>query len=37
MPMAVVYPLDPGMEKEIQRCHEAGAVGVGELFPGAKI
>jgi predicted TIM-barrel fold metal-dependent hydrolase len=33
MPMAVVYPLDPGMEKEIHRCHEAGAVGVGELFP----
>lgn len=33
MPMAVVSPLDPGMEKEILRCHEAGAVGVGELFP----
>ena len=31
--MASVNPLDPGMEKEIQRCHEQGAAGVGELFP----
>ncbi len=31
--MAVVFPQDPGMEQEIARCHEAGAVGVGELFP----
>jgi len=33
MPMAVLSPLDPGMEKELIRCHEAGAIGVGELFP----
>ncbi|NMB40684.1 MAG: amidohydrolase [Firmicutes bacterium] len=33
LPMAVVDPLDPGMEKEIRRCHEMGAVGVGELMP----
>ena len=33
LPMAVVNPLDPDMGKEIRRCHEAGAVGVGELFP----
>ena len=31
--MVAVSPLDPGMEKEIARCHQAGAVGVGELFP----
>jgi predicted TIM-barrel fold metal-dependent hydrolase len=31
--MAVVSPLDSGMEKEISRCCESGAVGVGELFP----
>lgn len=33
MAMSVVNPLDPGMEKEIRRCHELGAAGVGELFP----
>ncbi len=33
LPMAVVSPLDAGMEKEIARCHALGAVGVGELFP----
>ncbi len=33
LPMAVVSPLHAGMEKEIARCHEQGAVGVGELFP----
>lgn len=31
--MAAISPLDPGMENEISRCHESGAVGVGELFP----
>ncbi len=31
--MAAVNPLDPGMEKEIRRCQEEGAAGVGELFP----
>lgn len=31
--MAAVNPMDPGMEKEIGRCYEQGAVGVGELFP----
>jgi len=33
LPMAVVSPLDAGMEKEIARCSEGGAAGVGELFP----
>lgn len=33
IPMVSVYPHDPGMEKEIVRCSEAGAAGVGELFP----
>ena len=32
-PLAVVSPLAPGLEKEIARCAEAGAVGLGELFP----
>ena len=31
--MTVVNPLASGMEKEIRRCHEQGAAGVGELFP----
>ncbi len=33
LPMVSVCPHDPGMIKEIVRCKEAGAVGVGELFP----
>lgn len=33
LPMAVVSPLDPGMEKEINRTSDLGIVGVGELFP----
>ncbi|MDR1859125.1 MAG: amidohydrolase [Treponema sp.] len=28
-----VSPNDAGMEKEIDRCHSAGLVGVGEIFP----
>lgn len=32
-PLAVVSPLRPGMEEEAARCAEAGAVGIGELFP----
>ncbi len=31
--MAVVSPVRPGVEAEIRRTSEAGAVGVGELFP----
>ncbi|HEY3313968.1 MAG TPA: amidohydrolase family protein [Bacillota bacterium] len=30
---ACVSPLAPGLEAELTRCHEAGLVGVGELFP----
>ena len=30
---ACVSPLAPGLEAEIARCHDAGLVGVGELFP----
>ncbi|MDO9535307.1 MAG: amidohydrolase family protein [Bacillota bacterium] len=33
LPMAVVSPLDPGMEKEINRTSDLGIRGVGELFP----
>lgn len=33
LPMAVVSPSAPGMEREIDRCGDLGAVGVGELFP----
>ena len=33
MAMAVVSPGQPGLEAEIRRASEAGAVGVGELFP----
>lgn len=33
LPMVTVSPFDPGMEKEIDRCGDLGAVGVGELFP----
>lgn len=33
LPMAVVFPLDSAMEREIDRCYDLGAVGVGELFP----
>lgn len=32
-PLAVVSPLRAGAEQEISRCAEAGAIGVGELFP----
>lgn len=31
--LAVVPPLTPGFEAEVGRCHEAGLIGVGELFP----
>ena len=31
--MAVVSPRQPGVEQEIRRAAEAGAAGVGELFP----
>lgn len=31
--MAAVDPRERWMEREIARCHDAGAVGVGELFP----
>lgn len=31
--LACVSPLAPGLEGELARCHEAGLVGVGELFP----
>lgn len=31
--MAVVSPSQPGLEQEIRRAVEGGAVGVGELFP----
>lgn len=30
---ALVNPKDPGMEKELIRCHEAGLKGVGEVIP----
>ena len=30
---ACVSPLAPSLEAEVARCHEAGLVGVGELFP----
>ncbi len=33
MAWAVVSPHSSSMEREIARCHELGAVGVGELFP----
>jgi len=33
LPLAVVSPSRPGMEEEVVRCFEAGAVGIGELFP----
>lgn len=33
LPLAVVAPNRSGLEAEIARCHEQGAVGVGELFP----
>ena len=32
-PLAVVPPLAPSMDREIERCAAGGAVGVGELFP----
>ena len=32
-PLVVVSPCAAGMEAELARCAEAGAVGVGELFP----
>lgn len=32
-PLAVVSPSRPGADEEIARCAEAGAAGVGELFP----
>lgn len=31
--MAVVPPLGRGMEAELRRCAEAGAIGAGEIFP----
>ncbi len=31
--LASVSPLEPGLEKEIDRCQRAGLAGVGELFP----
>lgn len=33
LPMVAVDPRQRWMEREIARCHDAGAVGVGELFP----
>ncbi len=33
IPMAVINPLAPGMEKELSQLGEAGFAGVGELFP----
>ncbi len=33
IPMAVVNPFLPGMEKMLSEAREAGVVGVGELFP----
>jgi predicted TIM-barrel fold metal-dependent hydrolase len=33
VPMAAVSPAARGMEREIERCAEMGAVGIGELFP----
>ncbi len=33
LPMAIVWPLDRGMESEIARAADEGAAGVGELFP----
>lgn len=35
-PLAVVPPLHRETEQEIARCHEAGCIGVGELFPGGQ-
>ncbi len=32
-PMISINPHDPGMEKEVDRCVDKGAAGVGELFP----
>ncbi|AFV10653.1 amidohydrolase 2 [Thermacetogenium phaeum DSM 12270] len=32
---AIVPPQDPGMEKELRRCREAGLKGVGEVIPAA--
>jgi len=31
--LSVVHPFGPGVDKEVQRCREAGLVGIGELFP----
>jgi len=31
--LAVVNPMSRGFEEEIGRCHDAGFIGVGELFP----
>ncbi|HOB29160.1 MAG: amidohydrolase family protein [Dethiobacteria bacterium] len=33
LPMVAVDPRQRWMEREIARCHDAGAAGVGELFP----
>jgi len=33
LPLAVVSPSRAGAEEEIARCAEAGAIGIGELFP----
>lgn len=35
--LAVVNPLSPGFEKEIERCRAAGLIGVGELFPDGQV
>lgn len=31
--LSVVHPFGPGVDEEVQRCREAGLVGIGELFP----
>jgi predicted TIM-barrel fold metal-dependent hydrolase len=35
--LAVVNPMTRGFEEEIARCHDAGFIGVGELFPYGQI
>ncbi len=36
LPLAVVPPLHPDVEREVSRCAEKGAIGVGEIFPGGQ-
>jgi len=31
--LSVVHPFGPGVDEEVQRCREAGFLGIGELFP----